>query len=72
MYFLYIMIWGLTVKKIRENRVGTRFIEVYGEDTEPKTRQVDQATSSQLAHEHGGSKEGGESLCLPHIFLLVL
>lgn len=33
MYFLYIMIWGLTVKKIRENRVGTRFIGNLWEDT---------------------------------------
>jgi len=45
------MIWGLAVRKIRENRVGTGFIEIYGE--EPKTRQVDQAMS-ELAHEHRG------------------
>ena len=63
MYSSYIMIWGLAVRKIRENRVGTGFIEIYGEDTEPKTRQVDQAMSEL------GQKEGGESLCLPHILL---
>ena len=51
MYSSYIMIWGLAVRKIRENRVGTGFIEIYGE--EPKTRQVDQAMS-ELAHEHRG------------------
>ena len=52
-YSPYIMTWRLVVRQIRENRVGTGFIEIYGEGTEPKTRQVDQAVS-ELAHEHRG------------------
>ena len=46
-----------------ENPRIKQWLEIYGEDTEPKTRQVDQATSEL------GRKEGGESLCLPHILL---